>query len=351
MAGTTPRLGLEYLDASQAQPEVPLNQNADKLDEAFGSVWVEAFGESPGERLATKLIFANTMVEPQTDGSVLITPEGSGSGGGGSPVDVTDGTTTVSNVTAIRFTNGATVSEASAGVADVYVDPVSGGSGGGGNLTPDSHPSSPDASDDEFEEISLSGWSLQNVTGSATATVDGMGDVHLLSDATSGANNFAIIKALASPSAAWTREFGSVFMANGGSSPGNSSGGLCVRNSANGKYVKFGFYETGAPAFTNLIQRLTNLTTESSNPIASGGYPSAAYGNESLPLYMRLSYDGSTTLTFGLSRTGRPGTWTTIGTEAVATFLGAAPTDVGLIINSAVSSAVSLFCDFDRRTA
>lgn len=132
MAGKTPRLGLNYLNASQEEPEVPLNENVDILDEAFGSVWVEGLGDSPGERMATKLIFANSAVEPQTDGSVLITSEGGGSGGGGgSPVDVTDGTTTVFDVTAIRFTNGASVSEASAGVVDVYIDPVSGNSGSG----------------------------------------------------------------------------------------------------------------------------------------------------------------------------------------------------------------------------
>jgi hypothetical protein len=129
MAGKTPRLGLNYLDSAQAQPEVPLNENADILDELSGAVWVEELGSSPGDRSATKLIFANCTVEAQTDGAVLITPDtSSGGGGGGSPLHVTDGTVEVINVLGIRFTNGATVSEASAGIADVYIDPVSAGS-------------------------------------------------------------------------------------------------------------------------------------------------------------------------------------------------------------------------------
>jgi hypothetical protein len=37
MAGITPNLGLQLLDPSQAQPEVPINDNLNKIDAALGT--------------------------------------------------------------------------------------------------------------------------------------------------------------------------------------------------------------------------------------------------------------------------------------------------------------------------
>lgn len=52
---------------------------------------------------------------------------------GASPLEVTDGTTTVTAVTEINFTGGgATVSSGGAGIADVAITPGGGGGGGGG---------------------------------------------------------------------------------------------------------------------------------------------------------------------------------------------------------------------------
>jgi hypothetical protein len=312
-------LNLEYLAPAQEEPEVIINANSDIIN---------AFAATVG---------------PSSDHSDV-----------GGSITITDGTHTVADCTTLRFLNG-TVADAGGGEAH-YTAPSGGGGGSDGgslaNLNVDSHPSVPDDTNDEFEETSLEGaWSIINSTGSASVTLDGAGSVHMVADATSGDNNLALIKALDSPSAAWQYDFGSLFMVNGSTSGGNSSAGVAVRNSANGKFVKFGFFQSGGSSFTLLIQRLTNLTTYSSNPLATGAYPTDLFGDSSLPLYYRLKYDGSGTLTFQLSRSGRANTWSTIGTEAVGTFLGAAATDIGLIVNSSVSTGVDLYADWMRRTA
>ena len=140
MSGSqTPTLGLEYLDPSQAQPEVKINAAWNLIDAAVGDGQGIAVSNSTASPAivarATELQFegSGVTVEHETGGkAIIIIPGATSSDSGGSPVAVTDATHTVENVTAIRFTSGATVSEASDGVADVYIAPVSGGGADGG---------------------------------------------------------------------------------------------------------------------------------------------------------------------------------------------------------------------------
>lgn len=96
-------------------------------------------------------------------------------GGGGalivqdlnSPGDVVDPTTT------LVFGDDFTVSDLGGGVALVE---YAGGGGGGGSapISPDSHPSSPNAMDDEFEAGSLDGkWAFRNQGGLTAGFSDG----------------------------------------------------------------------------------------------------------------------------------------------------------------------------------
>jgi hypothetical protein len=129
------------MDSSQSEPEVPYNANLDKLDTAFGFAGRVSFkevGNSPaGDSGPVDTVYiSGATVEPLSNGAALLTftpgnPSDS-SGGPGSPIDVMDGTTTVSAVTAIRFTSGAIVSASSGSVADVA---IAGGGGSGGNST------------------------------------------------------------------------------------------------------------------------------------------------------------------------------------------------------------------------
>jgi hypothetical protein len=68
---------------------------------------------------------------PRTGGALATDITGAGGGGGGSagPLAVTDGTTTVSAVSAIDFTSGATVTDLGGGMAGVAI------TGGGGGRT------------------------------------------------------------------------------------------------------------------------------------------------------------------------------------------------------------------------
>jgi hypothetical protein len=188
MSGSTTNLDLQYLDPSQAEPEVKVNDAWNKIDAAVGlaaGVEVSQSGDSPsGNVKAVKRIkFVGATVTEETDSVAVVTIESGGgsdgdggsSEGGSSPVDVTDGTTTVDNITAIHFTSGATVT-ASGSVAEVA---IAGGDGGGtatflnGNVTPDSHPASPTARDDEFEGTTLDPkWTERSTVGTVGYSIE-----------------------------------------------------------------------------------------------------------------------------------------------------------------------------------
>lgn len=345
----TPNLDLEYLDPSQAQPEVKINDAWDKIDAAVGTVAVSDTTTSPPiVAHAREIKFSGATVTHETNGVAHVAVVGGGS------IDVSDGTTEVTGVTEIRFTRGASISMSSGSVADVYIDPVSGGAGGGGNETPYSHPLMPDATNDEFEELTLDPkWTVRNLTGTATVTLAD-GSISLLADTVTGDNNLAVTEPIAAPTSAWQYDFAGVFCINGSAGGSNSSFGAIVKGGT--KYVKFGGYTSGSGTGGFLVQRLTTLTAFASNPlVGSGGawpYRSGNFsGNETVPIWLRLVYDGSTNILFYASNTGHANTWALMWTEPVATFLGTPATDIGVNSNSGNAIAVRMFCDAIRKTA
>jgi hypothetical protein len=76
MPGSTPNLNLEYLDASQAQPEVKINDAWNKIDaSSAGGITVKQVGDSPaGDEFHCKEIdFVGATVVPESNGRALVT--------------------------------------------------------------------------------------------------------------------------------------------------------------------------------------------------------------------------------------------------------------------------------------
>lgn len=82
MSGETPNLGLKYLDPSQSQPEVKVNDAWDKIDAAVGSIAVSDVSTSPPiVKRAVELKFSGATVTHETGGVARIDISVGGSGG------------------------------------------------------------------------------------------------------------------------------------------------------------------------------------------------------------------------------------------------------------------------------
>lgn len=171
MAGTTPK-GLQLLDASQAQPEVLINLNSEKidtlLDELGGSITVEQFGDSPGFSGTKKIVFYGATVEHETGGVVhVIIEEESGhsdSGGAGASLEV-NGT---AGVTQLDFSGAQVhVTDVGGGVVTVEIDAVSGASGAGYDFFGSVNFVPP--------PLAASGWTWQNQEADVVTDIVGGG--------------------------------------------------------------------------------------------------------------------------------------------------------------------------------
>ena len=276
----------------------------------------------------------------------------------GSSLAVTDGTTSVSSVTSLHFTSGATVSSGGAGIADVAI------SGGGGatpyNVTPDTHGSGVPAfvADDEFEGAALDtagtrfigakAWTKRNFTGAASAVLE-RGALFLTGDATVSANENYITQAC-SAAGTWTYE-AKFLMFNGTNGAHNSSIGMVLGNSANGHLLKFGFYWNGAGSVPLLVQQLTSPTSVSSNPYIANNVPSKQWISPTTEwVYVRAFYDG-TNLKYYISEYGYPDTFAFLYQEAPGASLGAVPDLIGLTVNSDTGSPVTMIAEYFRQVA
>jgi hypothetical protein len=369
MSGTaTPNLGLEYLDPSQAQPEVKINLAWDAIDAAVGAgiaLEVSESGDSPAGNVkaARRIKFIGATVTEETDSTAVVTIESDGGGSdehssdsGGSPISVTDGTTTVENVTALHFT-GATVT-ASGTVAQVAIagGGSSSGSGSGSlvNINPDLHGILPSGNgvgpNDEFEfgtSIDLTGaryagatpWSWVN-QGTAAALI-AEGSLVLTGQNASGTSHNLLTQPVSAASWEYTCKL------SGTNIGATSEFGMIVGNSA-GAFLTFNIYPSSGVEF--LIQNFSSPTAYGGTTyLSSGNVPGA--GGVMSEGYMQLLFDG-TTIFFNFSPSGIPGSFETVFSTLAATFLGGAPTIVGLNINSTGTGAGALIGVFDwfRRT-
>lgn len=351
MSGTgTPNLDLQYLDPSQSQPEIKVNDAWNKIDAAVGEgsgIAVSDLSSPPIVARAIELKFMGATVTHETGGVARIEIDNSSdtsSDSGGSPLTVTDGTNSVTDVVEIHFTNAA-VSDAGSGVANVHADTTSGG-GGGGNLTPDSHPDSPDALDDEGEGTigTLDGsWTWYN-QGGATAVYDGQGAIKLTAPAASGVNCRFIGKPISG--AAW-RVRAPVII---GMTATAHNAGLLAYESGTGKVMRMTVYDnSGTPTYQ--ITALTSLSGSGAFTTSGAltGFPILL--NALQKIYMELEL-ASGVLHGRFSTSGYDGTFVELGTVNVADAFTTAADTIGAFIESQNASIPnSAWIDWFRRMA
>lgn len=215
-----------------------------------------------------------------------------------------------------------------------------GGAGGSANITPDTHPSSPNAMDDEFEAGSLDvKWTQQN---SPTSVVLASGSV-LIMDASNLTDN---IGAIEQPITGTFKIQAKVQITAG---PIDNRGGIYVRNTGSGKLLVNGIFYSGGTTW--YVNRLTNFTTISTNVFlgtSGGGGEAPSFGRDWW--YQEIEYDG-TDVIFRASLSGVIGTFVEMYREAAATFLGGAPDACGIYADRGSATLTPLIADWFRRIA
>lgn len=214
-------------------------------------------------------------------------------------------------------------------------------SGGSANVTPDTHPASPNAFDDEFEAGSLDAkWTLLNAPTTTTLANGSL----LLSDASNSGNNVGGIEQTLSGvfkiRAKIARVHGAI----------DNRGGIYC-GVAGGKIYLFGiYYDTGAAGVNFYVNRQDDATgTGVANVTISGNNAAgAAAMAQGLWWYLEIEYDG-TDVFFRFSYTGIDGSFADFVSVAAASFLGGAPTRGGLFSDRASASTRSLISDWIRR--
>lgn len=336
---TTPNRHIPLMEPSQAQPEVVYNAAMEILDTE--SLEVEQSGDSPGARGVTKIKFLGSTVTDEGGGVVLVTAD-SVSGGGGS-LELTDGSHDLTGVTKITV-SGAVVG----GTAGAATLTISGGGGGGGssNVTPNTHPASPDTIDDEGEGTpgTLDAkWTTYNFSG-ATAVYNEQGAIVLTAPAASGVNCRYIGQPLTG--SAWrVRCAVDIQM-----SASLHNAGILAYESATGKVMRMTIYNnTGVPTYQ--VTALTSLS-------GSGAFTTS--GTIGLPIalstcqkvYMELEL-ASGVLHARFSTSGYDGTFNELGTPVNVTDAFTTGSNViGIFAESqSAGNPMSAWFDWFRRMA
>lgn len=209
---------------------------------------------------------------------------------------------------------------------------------GGGPVTPDTPPGSPNAIDDEFSAGSLDAkWIWEN-QGSANASLQG--GVLTLIAPTAASDNLRILKQ--SISGTWEV---SAKIAVYGSSNYNS-GGLCVGNNSSGKWSVLGrIFNTAQGYSCWWVGRYNSATSYSASLLTSQAAVHILGGLHQF-CYLSIEYDG-TSIKYKVSGNGV--NFATIYTETASAFLGT-PDRIGLHAHSESSTTPAyLNCDWFRR--
>jgi hypothetical protein len=265
------------------------------------------------------------------------------SGGGGGSLTVTDGTNSVSSVTNLAV-SGAVITTSGSAHAQINV-----------NVTPDTHPVTPYANNDEFEygtTLDTTGarfsganawsWQQQN-TASAVVT---SGSLIVTGQVTSSAVNNVITQALPSGACTFVVKAGGVIPFSG-----NAFVPIFLLESSTGKAFGIGIYNNaGVADIVSVAGTLTGGWT--SNPIANASAPSCWNYAIVLPppqWYWRVVI-GSTTFALSYSSDGL--LWHTYGTFTTATYFTTAPNEIGFSMQGDnASGSAQMSVDWFRRTA
>lgn len=287
-----------------------------------------------------EIVFENADVEDLGEGRVRVTPAASGS-----LDDLSDVVIVAPAVGEVLTWDG---------LKWINADPVAGSGGGGGgdgNVTPDTHPASAHALDDEFEAGSLDAkWT--NLNGSTVAVSRG---AVCITDASTSEDNL-----------------GGIYQATGGgnfkvrakvfygSDTGKilsntafgNRGGIFMRRSSASKVIVLGIYnDSGTGSLRFYVNKYTNdggAGASNSNLAVSSASSGGNRDNLWQPgVYLEMEYDG-TNVTFRMSSSGHDGTFVTLGTETAATFLGGAPDGVGIYNDRGTSTNLPTVCDWFR---
>lgn len=257
----------------------------------------------------------------------------------GSSITVKDGSTTITGANTVTF-SGAIVSGSTPNATVTIA-----GGGGSANVTPDTHPATATAWDDEFEagsSINLSKWAWLN-QGSSTTTV-AKGALSFSGTAGIGLNIAGVSQSLSGAGSTWE------FQAKAGAhnfSAGGATGVFFLYNSGNGKILLFGpNVASGGQVSVQRFNSFTSFNATTYNS-PSGVPPSQNVTNYNLEwAYYATGFDG-TNLYFRYSIDGIY--FQTMYTETPAAFIGA-PTHicVGTDNNNALVGTIVL--DWFRKT-
>lgn len=226
----------------------------------------------------------------------------------------------------------------SAGLVPQWAD-TGGGAAGSANVTPDTHPVTPDVLDDEFEGTAPATWTDHlSTTGTALSVVQDAGSLIV---ANMGTQTLAKLQAApASPwefmirTAQWSNSSGSSW-ALGALNSATGAVTMIAKYSGDGEiYVQQGAFNTSTWDYTFA----SNVTHNYSSLIGKSDW-----------IYLKLVNDG-TNLSFQVSLTGQLGTFVVLWSETIASHVATADR-LMLGANLIGSGAFSAAVDWFRRTA
>lgn len=214
-----------------------------------------------------------------------------------------------------------------------------GGSGGGGSLTPDTEPTLANALDDEFNGSSLdSKWTITR--GTLTTTQVARGALYIVDNSTSADNIAGYGQAVSG-----NFKIRAKFWLTGEGV--DNRGGIYVARGGN-KFMVFGLFNNSG-TFNWYVNKMTAVTgTGVSNLFVAGSGVSNGLQRGAGPFYAQIEYDGTNVKFYG-ALVGYDGYFdASIGSEAVATFLGGAPDEVGVYCDRGNANGHGVLFDWFR---
>lgn len=249
---------------------------------------------------------------------------------------LSDGTTTLNGISNLTVSGGTLTGTAPNAVLTV-------GGGGSSNVEPPSHPSSPFATNDEFEGTSLDPkWTQVNMGGTTLTFDHGAAIFHN----TGGGQPVAIVQAV--PAGAWVYQVRTKrFWSNTGSS--GTGVGFMLYNSGTTKNINIMMDDASGPF---VGYNFTNPTTFASTIFTGQTWSTTlptGFNYDNDWTWMRLTYNGTNTYSLSASWSGYEATFVPIGTSLTwdNTFIGST-THIGPIFNNNATGGYGIYDHFRR---